>query len=74
MATQTTIYWKIKVSGSITKKQSGRRGSNPRPWAWEAHALPTELLPRSYLLQRYTFFVFLARIKHLLGLFYIKDS
>ena len=24
---------------------SGKRGSNPRPWAWEAHALPTELLP-----------------------------
>ena len=27
-------------------KQSGRRGSNPRPSAWEADALPTELLPR----------------------------
>ena len=26
---------------------SGRRGSNSRPWAWEAHALPTELLPHS---------------------------
>ena len=26
--------------------QSGRRGSNPRPSAWEADALPTELLPR----------------------------
>ncbi len=26
---------------------SGRRGSNPRPSAWEADALPTELLPRS---------------------------
>ena len=25
---------------------SGRRGSNPRPPAWEASALPTELLPR----------------------------
>ena len=25
---------------------SGKRGSNPRPWAWEAHALPTELLPQ----------------------------
>lgn len=24
---------------------SGRRGSNPRPPAWEASALPTELLP-----------------------------
>ena len=26
---------------------SGKRGSNPRPLAWEANALPTELLPRS---------------------------
>jgi hypothetical protein len=27
--------------------QSGRRGSNPRPSAWEADALPTELRPRA---------------------------
>jgi hypothetical protein len=27
--------------------RSGRRGSNPRPSAWEADALPTELLPQS---------------------------
>ena len=26
-------------------KKSGRRGSNPRPTAWKAVALPTELLP-----------------------------
>jgi hypothetical protein len=25
---------------------SGKWGSNPRPSAWEADALPTELLPR----------------------------
>ena len=25
---------------------SGKRDSNPRPSAWEANALPTELLPR----------------------------
>ena len=25
--------------------QSGKRDSNPRPSAWEANALPTELLP-----------------------------
>src|SRR6201994_4393387 len=31
---------------SITK--SGRRGSNPRPTAWKAVALPTELLPHCY--------------------------
>lgn len=24
---------------------SGKRDSNPRPLAWEANALPTELLP-----------------------------
>ena len=26
---------------------SGRRDSNPRPLAWKANALPTELLPQS---------------------------
>ena len=30
----------------IFKKKSGRRGSNPRPSAWKADALPTELLPQ----------------------------
>ena len=29
---------------------SGRRGSNPRPLAWKANALPTELLPHSSFL------------------------
>src|SRR5437763_126411 len=29
---------------------SGRRGSNSRPSAWEADALPTELLPRRAIL------------------------
>ncbi len=29
-------------------RESGRRGSNPRPSAWEADALPTELRPRSF--------------------------
>ena len=28
---------------------SGRRGSNPRPSAWKADALPTELLPHKIL-------------------------
>ena len=32
-----------KTSGQ--EKWSGRRGSNPRPQAWEACALPTELHP-----------------------------
>lgn len=26
-------------------EESGRRDSNPRPLAWEANVLPTELLP-----------------------------
>ena len=30
---------------SIRYKWSGQRGSNPRPSAWEADALPTELCP-----------------------------
>src|SRR5687768_1202316 len=32
---------------AVAVKVSGRRGSNPRPSAWEADALPTELLPHS---------------------------
>ena len=48
---------------------SGRRGSNPRPWAWEAHALPTELLPHLILRQRYVNFVYFARIKYVLVFF-----
>ena len=32
----------------VIKVQSGRRGSNPRPSAWEANALPTELLPHEW--------------------------
>ena len=31
----------------IYKYLSGKRDSNPRPSAWEADALPTELLPHS---------------------------
>src|SRR5690606_3196716 len=31
--------------GAPKPTKSGRRGSNPRPSAWEADALPTELLP-----------------------------
>ena len=30
------------------KNKSGKRDSNPRPSAWEAKALPTELLPHFY--------------------------
>ena len=34
--------------GSAIFKKSGRRDSNPRPSAWEAEALPAELLPLGY--------------------------
>jgi hypothetical protein len=32
---------------------SGKRGSNPRPLAWEANALPTELLPHGANVQKH---------------------
>ena len=32
---------------TINFSKSGRRGSNPRPAAWKAAALPTELLPHN---------------------------
>src|SRR5687767_10023328 len=31
----------------VVRRESGRRGSNPRHQAWKACALPTELLPRT---------------------------
>ncbi len=32
------------------KNLSGKRGSNPRPTAWKAVALPTELFPLNFLM------------------------
>ena len=45
------ILYIICLSGVV----SGKRGSNPRPPAWEASALPTELLPqsRAYIENKY---------------------
>ena len=40
---RTAIFYIKCVSGVV----SGKRGSNPQPPAWEASALPTELLPQS---------------------------
>ena len=46
------IYMSLKEKASESHKSprlpggSGRRGSNPRPSAWKADALPTELLPQ----------------------------
>ena len=38
-------------------KKSGRRGSNPRPSAWKANALSTELLPQDRMNQPILSFV-----------------
>src|SRR5258706_9417677 len=35
-----------ELRGLASATWSGRRGSNPRPTAWKAVTLPTELLPR----------------------------
>ena len=35
--------------------ESGRRGSNPRPSAWKADALPTELLPQKKMFPCFDF-------------------
>ena len=50
MRTVILVYMYMKwISGVV----SGKRGSNPRPPAWEASALPTELLSQGYHLSRY---------------------
>ncbi len=36
---------KCSTSELHRQKKSGKRGSNPRPTAWKAVALPTELFP-----------------------------
>ena len=36
------------------QNQSGRRDSNPRPSAWKANALSTELLPQCFLIKSKT--------------------
>ena len=44
-----SFYKKTKNAGTAfipALKPSGKRGSNPRPSAWEADALPTELFPQ----------------------------
>ena len=75
----TAAYWLICWSGlsriaagiKSTNQQivkwinnlSGRRGSNPRPIAWKAIALPTELLPRNqFEIENYKFRILVGRI------------
>ncbi len=38
---------RLAILSHVAKTQSGRRDSNPRPTAWKAVALPTELLPHA---------------------------
>src|SRR5580658_10271396 len=46
--TRHTTRSKTSVIGLFAGlSQSGERGSNPRPSAWEADALPTELSPHA---------------------------
>jgi len=48
-ASRTRIKTKTppaQLAEGVSKIWSGKRGSNPRPSAWEADALPTELFPR----------------------------
>ena len=39
------LHRQVRRSQLLNNIQSGRRDSNPRPSAWKADALPTELLP-----------------------------
>ena len=39
-------------SGIVRQDLSGKRGSNSRPSAWQADALPTELFPQRSLKRR----------------------
>jgi hypothetical protein len=41
-------YIGIPIQNLFPREWSGKRGSNPRPSAWKADALPTELLPHLY--------------------------
>ena len=66
------IYVSLKEKASESQSPrlhdgSGRRGSNPRPSAWKADALPTELLPQfgplfSKGLQRYNFLLYVLQV------------
>ena len=43
---------KKKTAQTGSLYMSGKRDSNPRPSAWEANALPTELFPQKLVPQR----------------------
>src|SRR5580765_5488635 len=45
--TDRSHHGSAKAEPDFDRRESGRRGSNSRPSAWEADALPTELRPRA---------------------------
>src|SRR3989304_9607525 len=47
--TKDALY-RLSYVGSTLTHWSGKRDSNPRPSAWKADALPTELFPQVILL------------------------
>ena len=69
-----------ELENSPSKKiLSGKRDSNPRPSAWEANALPTELLPRCCIsLRRYNIYFNVgcsfAILAHRQPLFYFGNA
>ena len=46
---QRTLSRQRQYRVRLSTSRSGRRGSNPRPTAWKAVALPTELLPQNLI-------------------------
>ena len=48
VASKTSIEYRIRKKPLLSKRLylSGKRGSNPRPSAWKADALSTELFPQ----------------------------
>ncbi len=42
------MLYQLSYASAFLSPESGRRDSNPRPTAWKAVTLPTELLPRRY--------------------------
>ena len=45
---KSAVSTALPLADNAFQRLSGKRDSNPRPSAWEADALPTELLPQKY--------------------------
>lgn len=50
-------------AGCCQNYLSGKRGLNPRPAAWEAAALPTELLPHDFYTAKLVIFLNITQYK-----------